>query len=764
MLTQEGKLYVPSVPIDYSKPYDSILSKYKDDKWHLNYARWVVYNGYNPVNPAIVQSPYYQTAGMNDEMVLNMMYYYGVQSSEYFGYEAQSSTGASFKIPFVPDQAARTYIEHMMGNGRTMIEPIEDAMSIKAIDTRSIKIKKEKKERLEAKFLFDSFRDDGSPVEYVPDGVAKISSEEELKKLIEDIKLEIEIKGLTVARGIYYEEKLKQKYEYGLLQQLVCNLTSIFAEVKGGKLNTYIPPAYNTIFDPQAIGDYGDDDRFGGFIKRMTPADIFTLYPDVFKDKDQRGWVEQMAQCRQQEILDYWNGVAGGMKPNFLWWDNTDGTCAVATVYFLTYDNSRYNVINNGKAVRRIDPNKEYHTQAYGQGAMKGEDIEGDDWNYKWHKATLIGNGIITNWGVCDYQIPSGTKYKRPVPPFTRYSNRFNMGYFKSVMGRFRPLIDYKESVRRKIKDLMDKDMNKVYILRSSALAQMASKDMAETKIYEDFKTLGFSIIDDSGQPNNQGDNKRTVTEQIDFSTSPQIINYMQIESRIEQEMANIANLPPPVLGTQNKIIGKGVLENTIAQSQYSQMGLYKGYETFITKSMRLFLNMAKMADADYGVEKSYQISETQSELVQFNKDEKYELLGFYFEPIDELEAENKEVFRQSIHAFMQNASLDTGEALYASLKLLNSKSYTQGMQSLESYNTKKRAEMMAAQNATVQQETVQQQQLIQQETLRDIIKIILKEENANYREEIKVAQDGINNDEKMLMERQKINNQQYKQ
>ena len=80
-------------------------------------------------------------------------------------------------------------------------------------------------------------------------------------------------------------------------------------------------------------------------------------------------------------------------------------------------------------------------------------------------------------------------------------------------------------------------------------------------------------------------------------------------------------NMPPAVLGTQDKIIGKGVQENTIVQSQLLFMSLMTGYQRFITKVMRQTINIGKMINADYGGRQFYQVSDSEVEDIKFPKE-----------------------------------------------------------------------------------------------------------------------------------------------
>ena len=757
MLFNESSIVIPATPISYVKPNDIVLESQKTQGWYLQQLRYYAYNFYNQPIPNAVLNNYYIANGMSTEMVRCFLYYYGNQTSEFysaFDNIVPNMNGAGIKAPMIPDQTVRTYVEHQVGKIRQMIEPIEDVMSVKSLDYYSAIKRKEKESRLMAKLYFDKFKESNG-VEYVPDGIASVETEEDIEAIIAKERTDVENNCLDLARGIYYEEDMKIKYESCALNETVGGLTMIFGEPYKNRLKTFVPPCYNLIWDNRSLTDFGEDDEVGGWVTYMSPAEIFSTYKEVFENEEQRNFIIEMAKFQNMDALQYYNTC-----PNITWWDASKGKCAVAKVYFLTLCNSRRQVVGKGKAVRNIDDDKEYQVRNDdgSQATMMGKDIKGDDYYEMWHEATLIGNAIAVRCGIVPYQ-PRDKKTKKPTAPFFRWAHRLNMNYIKSDVGRMTPYIDLKQSIEAKLKDLMDKDMGKNYILLADKLAEA---DIDPEQIWIDFKTKRHAVIKTSGQPNNPNENKRVASEEWDLSLQSDILQYYAYKKQIGDELAQMLNMPPAVIGNIDRTMGLGVTQQINTNATYSKLSFYKGMETFITKSMRGFVNRAKIMAVDYGQDMAYTTSDGDVKIISFDKREKYEDIGIYWEPLDEIEAENKAVFRQGVQSYGQNPTLEGAQALRDQMELLKAKTFNQGIQKLSKSIEKREVQQQQQVAAQQEQEGNIQAQLQSMKSQQELILQAFKEMNANWRESLKAATDGINQAEDRLIKQEEIKNKNF--
>ena len=724
-----------------------------DGEYFLQYGRYVLRNFYNQPYPFFLNNSI--TLGVSDMMVRNFQYYFGEQSNESYKYELTMPGAQAFTAPFVPDQRIRTLIEHMIGKIRSMIDSVESSMSVKSLDYETVKIRQAFKRKLELQLMISPLVQD-APVLFAPEGIAKVTSQEEVDAIIDKYRTKLENACLKLVRGIFYEERLKEKFEDAAVNQLVGNFCQAVIEVVGDSLEIKITPCYNAIIDNRVNGDYGEYAEVGGYVSTMTPSEIFSRYPKVFESKDNQDFINNMAKSipsNWQSAYDFYN------LENMRFWDNATGKVAVAKVYFLAQSNLRYNVLPKGKTGLRPrflndDPKKRYHVNTpTEQLYIPAEDIEGDEWSWKWHQVDIIGNAIVANYGYVPYQVLSSKKGKRPSPPFTQYMHRNYMGYFKSFVARLSAHSDKKESLRRKIQEMQNRDMGKVYAIYADKLAA-AGIDPLE--VFEDFKSMGISIIGVDGEPGSLTNAKGLVAEQLDFSLQPQIAQYINLLVFEDKMMDDITNLPPSVLGTQDKIIGKGVQEQTISQSQYSTLSLYKGFETWMQQTCQLALNIEKMRRADSGEEEIVQISPIDADIIKIDKKDKYEEVGIFFIPLDEIEQGNKALYSQVLQSYSQNSSTEGAEAILNILKLMKAKSFSEGIDMLSKFvDNKKIMDAKQEQAITQQQGQIEQQSIAMQQQFQIYIKeldgkirmteTMYKEDQENFRTEIKAAVDGFN-------------------
>jgi len=755
--------------LNYNKPNDMMLDKYKfanDGEYFLQYGRYVIRNFYNQPYPFFLNPSI--SLGISDMMVRNFMYYFGEQSNESYKYEMQMPGASSFTAPFVPDQRIRTLIEHMVGKIRSMIESVEDSMSVKSLDYETVKVREAFRRKIEIKLLIDPLMQD-NPVLYAPEGVAKVTTQEEADAIVDKYRTKLENACLKLVRGIYYEEELKLKFEDAAVNQLVGNFCQIVIEVIGDALDIRVTPCYNAIIDNRTNGDFGQYAEVGGYVTSMTPSEIFSRYPKVFESEKNQKFINTMA----KSLASNWQGAYDFYNLNNIrFWDNSTGKVAVAKVFFLAQSNLRYNVLPKGKTGLRArflddDPLKKRHVNTpEGQLYIPSEDIAGDDWSWKWHQVDIIGNAIVANYGYVPYQVLSSKKGRRPSPPFTQYVHRNYMGFFKSFVARLSAHSDKKESLRRKIQEMQNRDMGKVYAIYADKLAAAGIDPLT---VFEDFKSMGVAIIGVDGEPGSLTNAKGLVAEELDFSLQHQISQYINMLVFEDKMMDDITNLPPSVLGTQDKIVGKGVQEQTINQSQYSTLSLYKGFETFMQNTCQLALNIEKMRRADSGEEEIIQISPTDAEIIQIDKKDKYQELGIFFEPLDEIEQSNKGLYSQILQSYSQNASPEGAEAILNILKLMKAKSFNEGISMLQQFvDTQKIArsneeKAMAEHQGQVEQQSIQMQQDFQiaMKKLDGQIKMnetMFKEEQQNFRTEFETLAKNFTSEMERLLKLHDIN------
>ncbi len=751
-----NKWISPPSAIGYFVPNSVVLdsTKFADDgAWFLQNARWICFENYNYTS-TLTRNPILGNLGTSSEVLSNFQYYYGVQTNEFYNYSSSPSyVGVS--TPTVPDQLIRTKVEYLLGKLRKMIESSKDLMSVRSLDYRVALKKQNLRKKLELKKLIDPLMQD-NPVMFAPEGVAKVESDEDIDKIIEEWREEIELEILKLGRGIHFEEKMENLFEFESVHQVVGNMCMVDIQAAGNKISCTAIPSYNMIVDKNQIGDYGENAQVGGYVEYMTPSQIFNKWPEVFKNKKQRDFIENMAKRAYSNI----NKAYGFYNtcPNLLWWDKV-GRVAVARTYWLGLSNSRYRVVNGqvGKKATFLADDVEYDVpigDTYGK--KLGSDVQGDNWTYKWHYCDIIGNAIAADYGYVPYQVRSENKYKFPMKPFEIFIHRNHAGFFRSIVSRLKAITDKKESIRKKIQELMDEDIGKVYGLNASLLAKA---EMTAPELYQQIRQYKFFLLNDSGEAQNPNDNKRIVIDELDYTMQGQVQIYLQLLDYEDRNMNEITNITNIVQGTQETIVGKGVQAQSQQAAELNYIGLFKGFLTHMSDVMRNCINKAKMISADYGQPILYQIGELHPAIVQIPKDAKYEEYGFWYENSDELEPSRQQAIDSAYFAYAQNPTPDGAKALNNILTLMGKRSSIEKQDFLEKFIVKETAQQQAIAAQENKAESDMQAQGIQMQQQFTVFLQKMKEDNENYRTELEVRQKAIADENKAMAENIKANN-----
>jgi hypothetical protein len=757
-----GNYIIPTIPLIYDKPNEGVTdaTKFKDDgEWFLKWSRYIVNRFYNQpmYDGSNTKGTYY---GISDNIREMYRYYYGVHTQSLYNYELGMG-GGGIGTPFVPDQRQRTLLDHARGKLYEIVEPVKRAMSVRSLDYNVALKKKELKNKLEVKKLVDPLIKE-TGVEFIPSGVRNIGDKEsDIDAIVNKFRTETEINALRLARGIYYEDNLEEKFLYLTLEQIVGGVSCLITEIKGDRLNLIPIPSSQMIIDDRVVGDYSDNAQVGGYVVFMTPSEIFSRWPHLYEDENKREWIENMAKgiaCNGQTLtnaINYYN-----TSKNIIYWNNKTGEIAVAFTNWLSMSTPDYYQSSEGNVVQLKKNEKYLDNEA---SFVKGKDKEGIDWKQKWHNCITIGNSVVAEYGYVPYQYTPAGK-ESPNPPFMYYINTFYHGYFRSMASRIKPISDQIEAASRKVKELMDKASGKVYILFGSKLG-LTKEDAPE--VFSDLRTIGFTIIEDSGQDGNSIDNKRAVADELDFSLQPEVQEFIKWKILLQQEQDAIMNMPPAVLGMQDNIIGKGVMNQTIVQSQKSFLSLMKGYQNYITKVMRQVINVGKMINADYGQKQFFQTSENgEIEEVYFPRTAKYEEMGFFFESDDAIEEKDRQTLYTYLQAYMQNPTASGAKAIRNIVKLMQFKSYNEGIEYLDKFITEEEGKENQMAQAKIASEQDANESSIMMQKQWEFFMAQYKEDQMNYRKEIEVIQkqsqqqiDNYNNAVELLIKKQESDN-----
>lgn len=741
---------LPLTPIIYSKPDEEIpeSEKWEDDEYFfVRMNRYIVYNFYNPYFNRFYNNEV-QSQRCSDNMIEAWSYYYGRQNNNTFAHEAQIKQGETIQAVYIPDQKIRQLVDHAVGTCIKIIQPIKDSISAKVLSEDAIKGKEELRKKLETKKALSKLITEESGVSFAPAGIEDIDEETDLDEVMDKFKTEEELQFIKLAQSIYYNQHLDEKYEQSALHELVGNVSQFVVDVAHDKSYISFTPNYNAIVDTRATDDYLRDALVSGYIEFLSPAEIFAKWGSEISDDD-KDFINNMSQCYYSNWLECYNYYNLGC-PNLTWWDNQTGKISVATTYWIGKKDLPHRKKNRkygNYTYQFIDPVADYHVMdAYGvplvdddgknvtqKGAEKlAETYKKDEGIWMVHTSTLIGNRVCVGKGYHPVQIrPQGEKQK-PMLPTVQFCHRLNMGYMRSVVSRLIQYAQERANIKLKIQELRGRDIGKTFVLFASKLG-LTDQEIPE--IYKDLRTLGFTLINDLGEPG--GDDKKGMTaDMLDFSLAPSITAYIELYKLEGQEMESLVNIPAIALGTQTSTIGKGVQEATISQSTLGQASLYNGLLNHWKQVLSYALNVEKTLKA--GKESLIRTGENEAFLLNISKKLKYEEIGIYLQLDDELNELDKTILRQGYQAYLQNGGdPKAAEALYNVMKLINANSIEEGVEQLGDFVSRNKKEAIQLSQAQTQGETQAQMQLIEaQKTFEARMKemeLLIKSDDTRY-------------------------------
>ena len=140
-------------------------------------------------------------------------------------------------------------------------------------------------------------------------------------------------------------------------------------------------------------------------------------------------------------------------------------------------------------------------------------------------RATIIGNAIITDYGI-DYNVVyDSLEPSRPMLPIRAFIPNMMMGMNRSVVDRMKKLQDDVDAYEYKIRQNIGKDLGKVYLINGHKLGDGDTVRELVTNL----KKYGMHVTDGSdGEDPNVLDGQRMV-ETVDMTLDQNVIRYTQL-------------------------------------------------------------------------------------------------------------------------------------------------------------------------------------------------------------------------------------------
>jgi cell division protein FtsB len=738
---------IPQLPVKVEKPND-FASDYEkfahDGEWFLKMGRWLVLNYYNTYSvPNSYMQPFSNTGLSNggalpvtssyarstvDEALDNYAYFFGTQDNRIFNHLTVGVNNNPLPNVWLKGQEVRQLTEHLIGKAIQLIQPIEKNISADTISYNTVLKRQEIFDKIDvAPQARQILSELGGEAEYAPAGEIDYANPDALKEAKRKIKGEYESTATVITRHAYYACNLKEKFISAAQDTPIANLAGIeFTEKHGRMLANYIP-SFQLIFDYSTWGEYGEAQTKVGYIIPSTLEEILSEYPDM-----NPLWVNEI-----KDVL--YNGVDGSSQfmeyynqpfQNVLWWYNDQKWISKAVVYWLSEAEVPYMKKTNkygGKKIQKIDAYRDYQIPAGEKdGKMlfdkkKGHELDDEALSkigavkakkiWKWHKAVIIGNKYLVEYGYDTFQVrPFGDKTK-PASPIQTFCQGKIAGYVKSVVSRVKSKQEELDAVRYRLREYTAQDLGINRFFRGGKLGEgLNMKD-----IINDLRAFHITVIPETGNEFTDKLGIRDLVHTEDMSNHAYIREYLTLKADILKEMKDILNISDVALGEQTSTIGKGVQSETIARSEISSLPYFTSLSEYFRRVLQYAANKNKMillAAQDKKV--ILPVSQKEVELLEMTKEFNYEDLNVYLEPDDQIAVSELGLFKQMMMSYSQNPTLEHAEAMVNALKMMRNKSFTEGIAMFEDYVSAKKKEMEQAQlrQAVSQQQQMQFEQL----------------------------------------------------
>lgn len=696
-------------------------------KYFARTARYYAYYYYNTLQiPQSYQG--FPPKTYVDETLDNYLFYYGFQNNDVFFSQTRTFTGGEVPAVWISGQKIRQLIDHIKGNVIEMVEPMGNNISANSISKHAVRKQKDILEKIQfASELNEILKDLPAPeIRFAPAGDIDYSNPKEVEKAKEKAREELEKTGVVLSRSLFFKNNLKEQFIDDASEQAIANLN--MAEIKYRNGNIEIEPIapYYAIYDFNSHSQFGDGQMFGGYVKPITFEQALAEYPDNEQLKNDIKKIQNYGSSQFNDWMNQYNLPYN----NLMWWYPDKRHISKCVVYWIAESEIRMQVKKNAygnKYLRKIDYTKNYKENGK---EVKGYELRGDKKTWMVHYAVLIGNKYLVDYGYEPYQVRNSITPDKPQIPIITFCHEKKAGFVRSIVSRLKANQIEIDRLSHKIQELTANDLGRVFFIRGDK----TNENLTPANIISDLKQFKITVIPPTGDE--MSDSVKDIINGEDLSNNQYLMSYIALKKEQQAEMEAIVSIPPAALGMQRTIIGKGVQENTIAQSTRAMMSFYDGLMEYWRRKIQYAANKYKLILADNPGEYIMPLSYNEMEVVRITKEYRYEDLYVYIKLNDAIDQTNRMILNQMLQAYSQNTQnpLGAAQGLLNGIKLLRYNSFNEGIEQLEEFVEKltREAKEQFEQQQIIQanQSQFEQQSALiqkQQEQIAELTKLITK-------------------------------------
>ena len=677
---------LPNTPLSYQQPNFVVTEAEKnanDYEWWLENNRYIT-SKYN-IPPIIWNdNDVNENLSLVDKGFRMSQYYIGKQTNYTYAYVENEAGWVKCKlVNSLVDRIAGQFIDILFSK----------QISAKALSKRARTAKERKWQDIMMKYdgknqwLLDKLAEMG--IEYQPATPQAFKDKEDAERwLTYSFKDSLELYAADLGKGIEWMNDSDTMYIQGLINDFCpANYISIYNYAENGKIKQKRIPFYNAIFDAASDDPFIRDGKYCGIIERLTPERIFKRFPNL--NGTQREEIRELS--KNESYYNNYTQYYNTPTLNCCLKRNTDLLVTVTTTWWIAPRDLQKKVTEDKYKNKKI-VNVE-------DGAKDSEFSIND-----LHKATVVGNKYLLDWGYESNVVRSVEKKADPELPLWVFNANTTMGDGISIIGKVAPLIDDIDLYRKKLTETVARSKGKCYVFVGSAL------DKNTREMITDFSVMGITtIIGTSGEPNDPNNQKRIV-EGVDMTLDPNITAYISLRADLQREIEELLSMPKIAQGMQQSTIGLGVQKGTVAAASVGMTYLWYNLLKLNALAMNHAVNMARIIIAGGKHSMEYIIGERGEKMMQTIKDTMFEDCLIDLTIRDGISEQQRTQLLSVAQALAQNG----GIGMLDFIDMLQAETLTELREDIEYSVQKREKQAMEQQKMQMQQQQAMQSQQIQ--------------------------------------------------
>lgn len=675
------------------------------------------------------------------KMIINLLYYLGEQPNFTYNYLTQNVDMNNYIPTWRNGQDMLPIIENMRGNIKRILNSFH--FSVKPLSEKARGKRSDYYNNVMLEFQLSKKKMAIPGVKFNPSGTDVSEMDEpELNKFInKEYKDYMADLMVSIAEGSWNISALSD-FDRAALYAIVCGWCGCEHYVNNGRHFRKILLPYQMIVDTRIDDNLNRDARFAGYVTTMTPTEIFHRYPQL--NDRQRDEIINIA--RSSDNFAKYNT----QTTNFTWWANTinqDASVTAVKMYWISphfldtrevknkygvsqlfsskvqWDKSNHDLTFYGDENYTIPKVKEKdlinylpREEAYSLSTMNGESpkkvLEGSSVYVinDIYKGTVLGNRYLLDFGLSTNIVEHPLMKYKPLLPIQVFTPNIVGGNPVAVVDRLKKIQNEIDGARQMRREMLGRAKGKIVAIYGWKFAGLTGA----REFLEDAASMGVHVLKSSGEIPDGMDTGKPI-DILDMTLDP---NFNRIEEYIisqKEEMKEILSTSTAALGQVSNYVGSSTLQNSVAQSTLGQSSFIDGFIDYVTINMQYEVDVKKCLYVENPDSFDAEIM-VGDEGVNFYKkvlpDLKHEDFLLELHVRDAIDDKKREYITTGlVQPYMQNIGNEEADvALYNSLELLSTRTFTEAKDFLEEKIAERIKRMNKKEKEAQQQQQVQVQ------------------------------------------------------